>query len=139
MTTPAEMSKNAPPAAPAGRRILLVDDNPEIAQPLKELLELEGHQVATETDPLVALQRAHTLAPEICILDIDMPVMDGYELAKRLRELPRMKDALYIAMTGYGWEHDSRRSHEAGFAHHMVKPVDTARLSRLIRGASVEP
>lgn len=137
MSTPAEMSKNAPPAGPPGRRILLVDDNPEIAQPLKELLELEGHQVATETDPLAALQRAETLVPEICILDIDMPVMDGYELAKRLRELPGTKDAMYIAMTGYGWEHDSWRSQEAGFAHHIVKPVDTARLTRIIQGAGV--
>ena len=123
MTTPTQMSKNAPPAAPSARRILLVDDNPEIAQPLKELLELEGHQVATET---AALQRAQTLAPEICILDIDMPIMDGYELAKRHRELPGTKDAMYIAMTGYGWERTT-----------WLKPVDTARLTRLIQGAGV--
>lgn len=137
MTTPARDSKNAAPATPAGRRILLVDDNPEIARPLRELLELEGHEVATETDPVAALDRAREMAPEVCILDIDMPVMDGYELARRLRELPGTKDATYIALTGYGWEHDSRRSHEAGFAHHMVKPVDTTRLTRLIQGATV--
>ena len=126
-----------PKAAPARRRILLVDDNVDLAQSLKELLELEGHQVDTVADPLAALDRAQTMAPEICILDIELPIMNGYELAKRLRELPQTKNALFIALTGYGWDHDPARSSEAGFAHHLVKPVDTARLTRIVAAAPV--
>ena len=120
----------------SAKRILLVDDNPDLAQSLKELLELEGHQVATVTDPVAALELARKAAPQICILDIELPIMDGYELAKRLRELPAARDAMFIALTGYGWDHDPRRSLEAGFAHHLVKPVDTAGLVRIVAGGS---
>jgi len=120
----------------SAKRILLVDDNPDLAQSLKELLELEGHQVATVTDPVAALEQARKAAPQVCILDIELPIMDGYELAKRLRELPSTKDAMFIALTGYGWDHDPRRSLEAGFAHHLVKPVDTARLARIVAGGT---
>jgi len=120
----------------SAKRILLVDDNPDLAQSLKELLELEGHQVATVTEPLAALELARKAPPQICILDIELPIMDGYELAKRLRELPTTKDAMFIALTGYGWDHDPRRSLEAGFAHHLVKPVDTTRLTQIVAGGS---
>jgi len=123
-------------ASASAKRILLVDDNPDLAQSLKELLELEGHQVATVTDPVAALELARKAAPQICILDIELPIMDGYELAKRLRELPAARDAMFIALTGYGWDHDPRRSLEAGFAHHLVKPVDTAGLVRIVAGGS---
>jgi len=121
-------------AAAAGRRILLVDDNADLAQSLSELLQQEGHHVAMVTDPLAAFDLAGRTAPEICILDIEMPNMDGYELARRLRELPATRNAVFIALTGYGWDHDPRRSQEAGFAHHLVKPVDTARLTRIVAG-----
>jgi len=121
-------------AVPTGRRILLVDDNADLAQSLKERLEQEGHQVSMVTDPLAAFELAGRTAPEVCILDIEMPVMDGYELARRLRELPATRNALFIALTGYGWDHDPRRSREAGFAHHLLKPVDTARLTGIVAG-----
>jgi len=118
----------------AARRILLVDDNADLAQSLKDLLEQEGHQVAMVTDPLAAFDLAGRTSPEVCILDIELPNMDGYELARRLRELPATRNALFIALTGYGLDHDPRRSHEAGFAHHLLKPVDTAQLTRIIAG-----
>lgn len=118
--------------APARRRILLVDDNAELAQSLKELLEQEGHLVAMVTDPLAAFDLAGRMSPDVCILDIEMPHMDGYELARQLRELPATRNAVFIALTGYGWDHDPRRSREAGFAHHLVKPVDTARLTSIV-------
>ena len=136
MTTPDAALREAIPPTPPRRRILLVDDNLELAQTLKELLEGEGHQVAIAIDPLAALEMAGKVTPEVCILDIELPIMDGYELAKRLRELSATSDTLLVALTGYGWEHDSRRSQEAGFAHHLVKPVDTARLIRIVEGAA---
>ena len=142
-TPPEDAEAGTPPAAlpskggdkkdsARAKRILLVDDNLDLAQSLKQLLELEGHQVAMVTDPLTALELAARAAPEICILDLELPIMDGYELAKRLRELPATKNAMLIALTGYGWDHDPRRSREAGFAHHLLKPVDTARLTRIL-------
>jgi CheY-like chemotaxis protein len=125
-------SQRAGAAGSPGHRILLVDDNADLAQSLKELLEHDGNQVAMVTDPLAAFELARRTSPEICILDIQLPNMDGYELARRLRELPATKDAVFIALTGYGWDYDPRRSREAGFAHHLLKPVDTARLTSLI-------
>jgi CheY-like chemotaxis protein len=126
-------------AAPAGRRILLVDDNADLARSLTELLQQEGHQVAMVTDPLAAFDLAGRTSPDICILDIQLPNMDGYELATRLRELPATRNAVFIALTGYGWDHDPRRSREAGFAHHLVKPVDTARLTSIVAGLTSSP
>lgn len=123
----------------ARRRILLVDDNADLAHSLEELLQLEGHEVAMVTDPLAALELARQTAPDVCIIDIQLPIMDGYELARRLRELPATKDAMLIALTGYGWDHGPERSREAGFEHHLSKPVDTAQLARLVAGQKISP
>jgi CheY-like chemotaxis protein len=122
--------------SPNGKRILIVDDNPDLAQSLKDLLELEGYHVATATEPVAALDLARTMAPEVCILDIELPIMDGYELARRLRESPATEHAMLIALTGYGRDHDQGRSREAGFDHHLVKPVDVALLSRIVEGST---
>lgn len=118
---------------PHSKRILIVDDNLEGAEILKDFLETEGHQVATAAEPIGALDRAETFLPQVCILDIELPVMNGYELAARLRDT-RAKDSVLIALTGYGRDHDGRRSREAGFQHHLVKPVDLDRLARIVGG-----
>ncbi len=122
----------APAPAPAmlrkRRRILLVDDNVDAAQTLAALLEAAGHAVQTVNDPRAALAAAVTQAPEVFILDIGMPDIDGHALARQLRAQPALSEAVYIALTGYGQASDRASSHDAGFDHHLVKPVDPAQL-----------
>jgi PAS domain S-box-containing protein len=124
------------PAAHQPRRILLVDDNLDGASTLASLLEAAGHRVTTLHDPQAALHYASQLAPQLApqafILDIGLPGMDGYVLARRLRALPAGDAALYIALTGYGQPTDRALSRKAGFDHHLVKPADAARLLALL-------
>jgi CheY-like chemotaxis protein len=127
-----------PRAAPADaqpQRVLIVDDNVDSAQALAALLGLEGHLVATATNGPQALEQAPGFAPGVVLLDIGLPGMDGHEVARRLRAIPQTRDALLIAVTGYGGEGDRRRSAEAGFAHHLIKPVDAPTLSKLLATA----
>jgi CheY-like chemotaxis protein len=122
-------------AGPGGsRRILIVDDNEDLASLMSELLEVHGHTVETAHEGLAALELATTFQPDIALLDIGLPGMDGYELARQLRELCHGSIRL-IAITGYAQDTDRHRSQEAGFSGHLVKPIDPARLARLIEGA----
>ncbi len=118
--------------AVAPRRILLVDDNSDALDSLKLLLEMEGHHVATACDGQSALDIAAKEAPEIVVLDIGMPDMDGYELARRLRSLDTTSKALLIAATGFGQEEDRAKSAAAGMDHHLVKPIDLNVLREII-------
>lgn len=120
---------------PNAKRILIVDDNPDLAQALAERLAMDGHRPVLATDPLSALELARATHPEVCILDLQLPIMDGYELAKRLHETPPTERAMLIALTGYGRDHDPRRTQEAGFSHYLVKPVDLGTLERLVNQA----
>jgi PAS domain S-box-containing protein len=104
------------------RRVLLVDDNVDGADMLARLLQSSGHRVEVAYDPVTALELAAAFGPEVAILDIGLPVMDGYDLAIRLRE--RLKDCRFIALTGYGQDADRGRSRAAGFERHLVKPVE---------------
>ena len=113
-------------------RILVVDDNVDAATMLVMLLEAAGHQVAVEYGAHEALARAEAEAPEVCLLDIGLPRMDGTELAQRLRLLPEMAGSMLIAVTGYGQESDRQRTLAAGFDHHLVKPLDTKKLFALL-------
>jgi signal transduction histidine kinase len=118
------------PVAAAGRRVLIVDDNTDAADTLAELLGGMGHHTHVAYDGLSALQAAPRFAPEIALVDIGLPVMDGYELARRLRrELQRCR---LVAVTGYGQEDDRRRSFAAGFDEHLVKPVRAETLRRVM-------
>jgi PAS domain S-box-containing protein len=122
------------PARPQGGslRVLVVDDNVDTADSLAMLLRFYGHEVrAVHTGPR-ALQAARADAPDVILLDIGLPGMDGYEVARRLREQQGSGKVRLIAMTGYGQEADRRRSQDAGFDHHLVKPVDPARLQELL-------
>jgi CheY-like chemotaxis protein len=127
-----QRERSETPAGTRPLRILVVDDNRDAAAMLAMVLEAVGHQVAVEHGPQQALARAHAETPDVCLLDIGLPGMDGYELAARLRGDPATAGAVLVAVTGYGQEDDRARSADAGFDHHMVKPVDTGRLSALL-------
>jgi CheY-like chemotaxis protein len=116
--------------------VLVVDDNVDAAELLELMLSKAGHVTAVATDALSALDIASRFTPDVAILDIGLPVIDGYELAVRIRGVPNCAKCRLIALTGYGQDHDRRRSLGAGFEQHLVKPVDIARLLRLVEAES---
>jgi CheY-like chemotaxis protein len=118
--------------ATAGRRILVVDDNVDAATTLGELLMALGHEVMIRFDGKSVLADAAAFAPDVLVLDIGLPDMDGYELARRLRGEPATSTARYLALTGYGQAHDRTLARAAGFDHHFVKPVDIAALQSVL-------
>jgi PAS domain S-box-containing protein len=122
-------------SAAAGRplSLILVDDNVDAVTMLAALLAAAGHRVESFSDPRSALAAAPAAAPDAFVLDIGMPGMDGYELARRLRAQPSCRDALYVALTGYGQQGDREMSRQAGFDHHFVKPVDAGQLLATLR------
>jgi signal transduction histidine kinase len=115
-----------------GRRVLVADDNEDSAQVLALLLSLQGYQVKTAYDGLEALEVAAAFQPDAVLLDIGMPRLNGYEVARRLREQPWGEKVLLIAQTGWGQDTDRRRSEEAGFNAHFTKPLDHEALIRLL-------
>src|SRR5262249_37297061 len=117
----------------AGRRILVVDDNEDAAELLASALEIMGYTVRVAHDGPQALKVAAELDPDLALLDIGLPVMDGYELARRLQDEPGLRRGPLVAVTGYGQPADRRRSEAVGFAAHLVKPVDIERVGSLIR------
>ncbi|HXI59781.1 MAG TPA: ATP-binding protein, partial [Polyangia bacterium] len=118
------------PVAAATKRVLVVDDNVDAAESLAEMLEILGYQAKAAHDGFVALELAVTFRPDICLLDIGLPVMNGYELAPRLRSALGGNETRLIAVTGYGQDSDRRRAREAGFDAHVVKPVSLDELTR---------
>ena len=119
-------------------RILIIDDNADASEALAMLLAGEGHAVETRLDGSQGLEAARTFRPDVVLLDIGLPGMDGYEVAKTLRGSAATVDAMLIALTGYGQPGDQLKSAEAGFDHHLVKPVDIKVLTRLF-GSKVNP
>ena len=116
-------------------RIMVVDDNVDAASMLAMLLEIDGHEVAVEHHPHPALERARAAPPQVCLLDIGLPDMDGKELAQRLRAQPETANSLLVAITGYGQDRDRACALDAGFDHYLVKPIDTARLGDILAEA----
>jgi CheY-like chemotaxis protein len=114
------------------QRVLVIDDNVDAADILGEYLREDGHEVMVVNDPIAALEALEALRPSVAIVDIGMPVMDGYDLAERMRQTEPGRQCRYIAVTGYGQEHDRARSRTAGFSSHLVKPVDLEELSRIV-------
>jgi PAS domain S-box-containing protein len=121
--------------APAPRRILVVDDNADSAESLATLLRLAGHEVRVAYGGREALEIAQAVKPQVVLLDLGMPGMDGYEVARHLRQQPGMGGALLVAVTGWGQEEDRRRSKTAGFDQHLVKPVEPAALQDVLAHA----
>jgi signal transduction histidine kinase/ActR/RegA family two-component response regulator len=124
-----------PPAAPArrkGQKILIVDDNRDMARGLARLLTLLGHEVELAFDGPEGIASARAHRPEVVLLDIGLPHLDGYQVARRLRQEEGLVRALIIAISGYAQEDDRRRSREAGMDHHLAKPVDLKTIAGLI-------
>jgi two-component system OmpR family response regulator len=114
------------------RRVLLVDDSVDAAEAMSMLLETLGHEVRTLHDGPSALAAVDEFAPEVVILDIGLPGMDGFEIAREMRLRPVTKAALMIALTGYGGESDRQKSRDAGFDYHLVKPVSFTAIEDVI-------
>ena len=114
------------------KRVLIVDDNIDAAESLGLLVELTGHAVRVVHSGPTALTIAQEFQPSIIVLDIGLPDMDGYEIARRLRSNPHFTDVMLVALTGYGQAEDRRRSREVGFDHHLVKPVDPEKFQQLL-------
>jgi signal transduction histidine kinase/ActR/RegA family two-component response regulator len=135
----AHVAEQAPAAASGppfvARRVLVVDDNVDAAESLAELLAIKGHETRASTEPRAALELARSFAPEVVLLDIGLPEIDGYQVARTLREMPATRDALVVAVTGYGQPEDRKASHAAGFDHHLVKPVSLQQLEELLEGS----
>ena len=129
----------APAHAPAqaaqevyGRRVLVVDDNLDAAESTAAFLRLEGHEVKTAADGKEALASVRAFAPHVVVLDIGLPGLDGYAVARRLREQGDTSHALLIAMTGYGQKDDRQKATEAGFDYFFIKPTDPGQLQQAI-------
>ena len=126
------------PLESPGRRILVVDDNEDNAESLAMLLRRRGHEVHTAHDGETAVALAEELGVEVVLLDIGLPVLDGYQAARAIREQPWGKGIMLVAVTGWGQENDRQRSREAGFDAHLVKPVDLAELMKLVLAPASE-
>lgn len=120
------------PTRQAGRRILVVDDNIDAALSVERLLKMWGHDVQTAFNGPEALEKAHTFHPQIVLLDIGMPGMSGYEVAKHLRAEREFEGMIITALTGYGQAEDRRRTRAAGFNYHLTKPPDPGALAALL-------
>ncbi|QOY93004.1 response regulator [Massilia sp. UMI-21] len=125
--------------AVAPLRVLVVDDNLDAAHTLNLFLSASGHRVEVAHNAVDALEVARVFSPQVCLLDIGLPDLDGNELARRLRRLPQTAGATLIAATGYGRQQDREAAHAAGFDHYMVKPVNTVQLSELLAQLGAAP
>jgi CheY-like chemotaxis protein len=139
VATPQVVRKLTPPSpatpAAAMHRILVVDDNKDSGDTLSMLLKLKGHDVRTAQDGLQAIEIAADFLPKVILMDIGMPKLNGYDTTRRIRELPCGKNVTIIALTGWGQPEDVRLSAEAGCTAHLMKPVELAKLERLLAEA----
>ena len=131
---PASPSPSAETALTPGKccGVLVVDDNVDAAQSLAKLLQASGHDVRMAYDGPSALEAALNYRPDVVLLDIGLPGLNGFEVAKRIRQQPTLKNIVLVAMTGYGQEADRQRSQEAGFDHHLVKPADFDTVQKIL-------
>jgi CheY-like chemotaxis protein len=132
--------KTAPeehPQAPvAGLKVLVVDDHPDMAESMARLFTMAGHEVRMAASGPAALEIAGEFLPDVIFLDIGLPEMDGYEVARRLRAAPATAGVRIITLTGYGRAQDRRRAEAGGFDHHLVKPVEFDRLQEVLASVS---
>jgi signal transduction histidine kinase/ActR/RegA family two-component response regulator len=139
---PAIEPRGAAPPLPAraqvaaARDILIVEDNDDARETLRILLEMEGHRVETAGDGLAGLEKALALQPEVALIDVGLPKLDGYEVARRLRATAGIRQPFLVALTGYGLPEDRQRAFDAGFDAHVVKPVDRDTLSEVLATSS---
>jgi len=117
-------------------RVLIVDDNVDLAMTLGMLVRASGHEIRIVHDGMAVLEAALNHRPHVVLLDIGLPGLNGFEVAKQLRQQPEFQKALLVAMTGYGQESDRQRSHEAGFDHHLVKPANFGQVLQIFATVS---
>ena len=117
-------------------RILLIEDNADARDALRALLELDGYEVATAAEGQEGLDLARATDPDVALIDIGLPALDGYEVARRMRPAGQRRPVL-VALTGYSQPEDRRRAGEAGFDAHLVKPVDPTDLSRVLMNLEI--
>src|SRR5581483_3715629 len=120
------------PSASGALRVLVVEDNPDAAESFAMLLDLEGHDVRVAHHGVQALRLLDDFTPHVAFLDIGLPEMTGYELAKRMRADPRLRGVVLVALTGYGGEEDKQQARAAGFDHHLTKPVEHGGVTALL-------
>ncbi len=131
--SPEGATSDAPPAAPrSGYRLLVVDDNQDAANSLATLLRLEGHEARVAYSGVAALQMTKAFTPDAVFMDLGMPGMDGYETARRMRAQPGLERTILAALTGWGQQEDRRRTSEAGFNYHLVKPPEPEALEEIL-------
>ena len=133
---PRAIIEENPPMTADPRKILIVDDNVDAADTLGMLLQLEGHDARAVYFSAEAIEQASTFKPDIVLLDIGLPGMNGYEVARRFRSMPELTGVRLIALTGYGKSEDQQRTKAAGFDDHLVKPVDAETLRAALLRAS---
>jgi CheY-like chemotaxis protein len=131
---PESESDPSKPILVTRKRLLVVEDNPDVAQMLSEVLQIYGYNTRVAYDGITALELAKSFRPDVALVDIGLPAMDGYQLARRFRQMPELRATRLFAVTGYGQLSDRMRSAQAGFERHLVKPVDLEELRRLIDG-----
>ena len=117
-------------------RVLVVDDNEDTVLSFSMLLRATGHEVRTANDGLTAVQAAIEYRPDVVLLDIGLPGLTGYEVARRLRQHPLLKHVMLVALTGYGQDSDRQASQQAGFNHHLVKPASLEQLKKILATVS---
>jgi two-component system, sensor histidine kinase len=133
VTPPPHATQTSTPAdATARRRVLLVEDNEDARQMIAFMLRKAGHEVYEAADGMAGVETAFRERPNIAIVDVGLPGLDGYEVAQRIRANPETNSMVLVALTGYGLPEDKRRAAEAGFAEHLMKPVDFDQLRRVI-------
>ena len=126
------------PNPAVSRRILVVDDNEDSAEALSVLLRLNGHLVESANDGRHALEAAERFRPDVILLDLGMPGMNGYEACREIRKQPWGGGMLLIAQTGWGQDQDRQRTKDAGFDGHLTKPIDQNRLEEILTNLSVK-
>ena len=140
LASPGEEATQAAVPLPAPRkRILLVDDNSDAADSLGMILQLEGHQVEVSYQSHGVIERVHAFKPDIVLLDIWLPDVNGYDIARAIRASADARDVRLVALTGYGQLEDRKKSRLAGFDDHLVKPVEPAMLQHVLNAAVIVP
>ena len=136
---PAALALAAPPTDDSAQllpkipqRILVVDDNVDAAQSLATLLEITGHDTRLAYDGPAAVKAAIDYQPDVILLDIGLPGLDGYKVAQKIRQQPGLSNVVLVALTGYGQDSDVQRSQDAGFDHHLVKPAVFADIEKIL-------
>lgn len=117
----------------ANLRVLVVDDNVDGAETLTTFLDMIGMEARSVNDGAAAVQAALDFAPDLVLLDIGLPGMDGYQVARAMRQQPQLANVTLVALTGWGTDDDRRRAMEAGFNHHLTKPVDLSVLEEMLQ------